>query len=492
MQETSSSLNPPANNLPRVRVQITTLKVMLMMTVVIIVIMTVIMIGYSDCAVNGWLLMMILVCLAMMTLLTMSLEQQHSTSVAIIQDTEGKVKKMVDTSVMTEGDSAGMSDEKEKIKNIADVIEDAEPKLIKRYIELLRREIEKRKQWLDANEEEITRSKVDFKDFSEFKIVYFRNKDLAKELDDNNVHVLIEETNKFDGIEPDLKQQLVVLNERWIQMDVALKDKNELYDNLMADWTKYREQQLIFLNWIDEIDSEVKNEKGQVNLVDEDEIYAHIMKLKDVENKAESEGAMKERNLREAGEDLIRHVGEDSSTAVEICKQTEEIVSAKHEFLKDLSVRIQKIESSEQKTQDLYNDFDDVTDWLDATESLIDKYESHDKETADDDSPRKQLMPQDEEVEEMASVAEEIMINFEKLSETDSKVKHVNTLGNELKEEIAEEGREGVDAKLDAFNQRYNNVSQRIKDFENKEPQTSSGCSEFVRRIRRKLFQVFK
>ncbi|XP_028414566.1 dystonin-like isoform X2 [Dendronephthya gigantea] len=484
MQETSSSLNPPANNLPRVRVQITTLKVMLMMTVVIIVIMTVIMIGYSDCAVNGWLLMMILVCLAMMTLLTMSLEQQHSTSVAIIQDTEGKVKKMVDTSVMTEGDSAGMSDEKEKIKNIADVIEDAEPKLIKRYIELLRREIEKRKQWLDANEEEITRSKVDFKDFSEFKIVYFRNKDLAKELDDNNVHVLIEETNKFDGIEPDLKQQLVVLNERWIQMDVALKDKNELYDNLMADWTKYREQQLIFLNWIDEIDSEVKNEKGQVNLVDEDEIYAHIMKLKDVENKAESEGAMKERNLREAGEDLIRHVGEDSSTAVEICKQTEEIVSAKHEFLKDLSVRIQKIESSEQKTQDLYNDFDDVTDWLDATESLIDKYESHDKETADDDSPRKQLMPQDEEVEEM--------INFEKLSETDSKVKHVNTLGNELKEEIAEEGREGVDAKLDAFNQRYNNVSQRIKDFENKEPQTSSGCSEFVRRIRRKLFQVFK
>ena len=40
----------------------------------------------------------------------------------------------------------------------------------------------------------------------------------------------------------------------------------------------------------------------------------------------------------------------------------------------------------------------DVRDWLDTTESLLDKYENHDKETAYDGSPREQLLPQDGKV----------------------------------------------------------------------------------------------
>ena len=56
------------------------------------------------------------------------------------------------------------------------------------------------------------------------------------------------------------------------------------------------------------------------------------------------------------------------------------------------------------------NDFDYVSDWLYTTENLLDKYENHDKETADDGSPREQLLPQDGEVKEMAWVVEEIKV----------------------------------------------------------------------------------
>ena len=77
-----------------------------------------------------------------------------------------------------------------------------------------------------------------------------------------------------------MKEELEVLNKRWAEIDMALRAKNELYGNLMADWSKYREQQLIFLNWIDEKDNVVKKEKDQVNLADEDETSEHITKLK--------------------------------------------------------------------------------------------------------------------------------------------------------------------------------------------------------------------
>ena len=70
-------------------------------------------------------------------------------------------------------------------------------------------------------------------------------------------------------------------------------------------------------------------------------------------------------------------------------------------------------------------------------------------------------------------------------------MKHVNTLRNELKEEIAEEGKKSVDAKLKAFNQRYNSISQRIKNFEDKSDKESVGCSDFVGHIRHKLLKVF-
>ena len=48
---------------------------------------------------------------------------------------------------------------------------------------------------------------------------------------------------------------------------------------------------------------------------------------------------------------------------------------------------------------------------MDTTESLIDKYENHEKETADDGSPREPLVTQDGEVkEEMVHVVEDLLV----------------------------------------------------------------------------------
>ena len=69
----------------------------------------------------------------------------------------------------------------------------------------------------------------------------------------------------------------------------------------------------------------------------------------------------------------------------------------------------------------------------------------------------------------------------------DSKVKRVNTMGDELKEEIADAAKQDLDAKLQAFNERFNAVSERLKDMANKDLPESPVCW-FVRFMRRKIF----
>lgn len=104
--------------------------------------------------------------------------------------------------------------------------------------------------------------------------------EFVKELDDNNIQVLIEEADKIDGIEPELKDELKDLDERWDKIDDDTKDRTESYEDLMSKWGAFREQQLTLLNWIDEKDAEATGVKEQVNLADEDEIADYVKKLK--------------------------------------------------------------------------------------------------------------------------------------------------------------------------------------------------------------------
>jgi hypothetical protein len=62
-------------------------------------------------------------------------------------------------------------------------------------------------------------------------------------------------------------------------------------------------------------------------------------------------------------------------------------------------------------------------------------------------------------------------------------------MGGELKEEIPDDEKQNLEAKLQPFNERFNAVSQRLKDMANKDLPESSGCW-FVRFMRRKLFRA--
>jgi hypothetical protein len=61
-----------------------------------------------------------------------------------------------------------------------------------------------------------------------------------------------------------------------------------------------------------------------------------------VKEEAEIQGAAQEKKLKEASDDLIRHLGDDSPAAVEINKQVEEVDSVRQDFINDIGDRIEK------------------------------------------------------------------------------------------------------------------------------------------------------
>jgi hypothetical protein len=61
-----------------------------------------------------------------------------------------------------------------------------------------------------------------------------------------------------------------------------------------------------------------------------------------VKEEAEIQGTAQEKKLKEASDDLIHHLGDDSPAAVEINKQVEEVDSVRQDFINDIGDRIEK------------------------------------------------------------------------------------------------------------------------------------------------------
>ena len=61
-----------------------------------------------------------------------------------------------------------------------------------------------------------------------------------------------------------------------------------------------------------------------------------------MKDEAEVQGASQEKKLREASEDLIQVLGEDSPSAAEVNKQVEEVDSVRQGLVSDIGTRIEK------------------------------------------------------------------------------------------------------------------------------------------------------
>ena len=96
--------------------------------------------------------------------------------------------------------------------------------------------------------------------------------------------MLVKEVDKIDELEPSVKEELVALEKRWKKLLRWSEERGLRLSKIVSLWSKYRQEEIAILNWIDEKGEQLKV-ADEVNLADEEavkeqlEIFKVKMKL---------------------------------------------------------------------------------------------------------------------------------------------------------------------------------------------------------------------
>lgn len=93
--------------------------------------------------------------------------------------------------------------------------------------------------------------------------------------------MLIKEVDKIDELEPTLKQELAALEKRWKKLLNWSEERGLRLSKIVSLWSKYRQEEIAILNWIDEKGEQLKV-ADEVNLANEEAVknQLEIFKVK--------------------------------------------------------------------------------------------------------------------------------------------------------------------------------------------------------------------
>ena len=91
---------------------------------------------------------------------------------------------------------------------------------------------------------------------------------------------MLSAADQIEEVDPDVKDELEDLNQRWNILHDASESKSSTYENIMISWQEFREHELNLLNWVDEKGRQISENKSQVNYADADEVIQQIQQLK--------------------------------------------------------------------------------------------------------------------------------------------------------------------------------------------------------------------
>ena len=83
-----------------------------------------------------------------------------------------------------------------------------------------------------------------------------------------DLNMLVKEVDKIDELEPEVKQELTELEKRWKKLLRWSEERSLRLTKIVALWSKFRNEEIAVLNWIDEKGEQLKV-ADQVNMADE-------------------------------------------------------------------------------------------------------------------------------------------------------------------------------------------------------------------------------
>lgn len=283
---------------------------------------------------------------------------------------------------------------------------------------------------------------------------------------------LVASVLRSDLTDPDLddktREQIKNVNEKWATAWNWSEDRNQKLTKAMIDWQKFRDEELILLNWLSQKEKTLK-EVTNTDVADEQQVKESLELLEATQKELEEQEERLQR-LRQLGKDLIEDSGRDEETTKEIEAQLQDFDDCWNHVAKRVIDEKEKLINTQNKMKEMYDLVDSVNQWVDDGQALINGY--------------KEDLPSDEQ----ENLKKRAQIKLEEKTAMQVKVDRVNRLGKDVCEILDGPSQKAVKGELQQFNDRWQDVCAALESYNDKGyPDVNGNECCIVRIIKRKV-----
>ncbi|XP_048577507.1 dystrophin isoform X2 [Nematostella vectensis] len=336
------------------------------------------------------------------------------------------------------------------------------------YILLLRQHLNKMDDWLTKAEKRIAATEEIGPGYDAVQKQQDEHQRFQDEIREHSMITVILELDITDPtINESVQGQVKSLSERWASVWRWSEERRARLVRMLNEWQKYRDEQLVLLNWLSGKEKVLKD-MGGTDLSDEEEVAKHLDQLKNNEKELDEQG-IRLQTLHKTGEDLLRDGDPEDPSTKDIQQQLADFDECWNDLAKQVIERIHTLESSQSKLKEFHEEMAAVSDWMDDVEKIIAQFSpGMDAEAATD-------------------LQAKVETKCEERPKFAVRVDRINRLGKDLGGDVDQPSHDAITEELEPFNQRWAKVSEQLENMSDTGyPQRGNECC-MVRILRNKL-----
>ncbi|KAL9968901.1 hypothetical protein ACROYT_G021049 [Oculina patagonica] len=359
-----------------------------------------------------------------------------------------------------------------RMQNLLEQSQRDQEKLALERSVLLKQQLSRMNDWLTKAERKMEKENNIGTNYESVKKQLDGHQKFQKEVGDISLVASVLATDLSDPeLDDKTRAKVKDINSRWAGAWNWSEDRNQKLTKAMIDWQKFRDEELILLNWLGQKEKTLK-EVANTDVADEEQVKESLELLETTQKELEEQEQRLQR-LHKLGEELIEESGRDKETKKDIEAQLQDFDDCWNHVAKRVIDEKEKLINAQNKMREMYDLMDSVNQWIDDSQGIIKEY--------------KEDMPSEEQ-ENLKKRAE---IKLEEKPSMQVKVDRINRLGGDVCDILDGPSQKAVKGELQQFNDRWQDVTAALESYNDKGYPDVNGNDCCIVRIIKRKFKTF-
>lgn len=334
---------------------------------------------------------------------------------------------------------------------------------------LLKQQLSKMGSWLTKAERKMEKENKLGPNYETVKKQLDEHQKFQEEVGDVSLVTAVLSTDASDSeLDEKTRAKVKDVSKRWPAAWNWSDDRNQKLTKAMIDWQKFRDEELILLNWLGQKEKTLKG-VANTDVADEEQVKESLKVLETTQNELD-EQEERLRRLHQLGKDLIEDSGNDDEITKEINAQLQDFDDCWNHVAKRTLEEKEKLINTQNKMKEMYELMDSVNQWMDDSQGLLNEYKD------------------DMASEEQENLKKRAEIKLEEKPSLQVKVDRVNRLGRDVCEILDGPSQKTVKGELQEFNDRWQNTTAALESYSDKGyPDANGNDCCLIRIIKRKF-----